>query len=1061
LKFLNPPQYDDVKQNQTARQLHYILWTIILASTMVIPILVFVVPDAAIRWWVMAGGIDVVCLVLLALSFRGYTYLSSKLLVLFSIIVVTEIAFTSNGIRSPSIYAFIVIVLIAGLLLGTKGGINTALVSCLIGLGLIYIETKGGLPAARFVHTDYSLWMSLAFYLAIAVGLQHLFSTSLRRSLQKALQELNRRSLTEMALSESMERYKNQFEKSHAVMLVIDPDSARIIDANPAACAFYGWSLEEILKKKIDEINILTPEEVYAEMQLAVSEKRNHFFFKHRLADGSLRDVEVYDGPLIQKGKTLLFSIIHDITNRVSAEEALQENNDLLMQFVSHSPIYCYIKDVNPSRSLVLQASDNFQQMIGIPAKEMIGRTMEELYPPEFAAKISADDLAVVSKGDVLKLGEELNGRSYETIKFPIIQGGKTLLAGYTIDVTDRKHAEETLRESEIRFRTFIEQSPLAILISRKGYMLYTNEKFLRTYGIKTADEAIGKPVTELYAPQTLKEGKERSRRRSLGLHTENDFETIGLRRDGSQFPCHVIVETVNLPDGPADMVFISDISERKKAEEQVWKSEKKYRELFQVNKDGIAIFLINPLGPPGKFVEVNDAAPKMLGYTKDEMLQLTPMMLEPQATQELVQKRELEFSSKGVINFETILRHKNGKPVYTEFTSQVIEYEGKPAIMNIVRDITERKQSEKEMRVIGSLSAALRTAPTLREMLPVIVEQTCILLDSDSISVELIEPDTKDAIVEAAYGEWVSMTGSRQPEGSGLNAWIAETRLPFLHNNIKEDPRVGFPEYMFENILAAAGVPLIAQDKLIGFLWMGRKKEIADSEVRLLVAVADIAANAIHRATLHEQTQKDAANLNQAYDTTLEGWAHALELRDHETEGHSRKVVQMTVALARYVGINEDGLENIKRGALLHDIGKMGIPDSVLLKPGTLNEREWEIMRRHPEYGYDLIRQIEYLRPVVNIPYCHHEKWDGSGYPRGLKAEEIPFEARIFAIVDVWDALISDRPYRKAWSYEQAYKHIEEQAGKHFDPQIVKAFLEMLDSQRKPTENQTPSEND
>ncbi len=143
-------------------------------------------------------------------------------------------------------------------------------------------------------------------------------------------------------------------------------------------------------------------------------------------------------------------------------------------------------------------------------------------------------------------------------------------------------------------------------------------------------------------------------------------------------------------------------------------------------------------------------------------------------------------------------------------------------------------------------------------------------------------------------------------------------------------------------------------------------------------------------------------------------------------------------------MGISENELEHVRRGALLHDIGKMGIPDSVLLKPGTLNEREWEIMRRHPEYAYNLLQPIEYLHPALDIPYCHHEKWDGSGYPRGLKGEAIPLVARIFAIVDVWDALLSDRPYRKAWSKEQAHKYLHDQAGKHFDPQVVSAFLEM-----------------
>ncbi len=425
-------------------------------------------------------------------------------------------------------------------------------------------------------------------------------------------------------------------------------------------------------------------------------------------------------------------------------------------------------------------------------------------------------------------------------------------------------------------------------------------------------------------------------------------------------------------------------------------------------------------------------------------MLKLTPMMLEPNTTQEQLLFRQSEFESKGTANFETVLLHKNGHPVFTEFTAQLIQFEDKPAIMNIVRDITERKQRENELQAIASLSAALRTAPTRAEMLPVIIEQLIVLLDCETVSIEIIDPLTGDAVTEVAHGAWKSLIGTHQKGGTGINAIISRTRQPYYTRDLRHDPNLAYPEWTQEDIRGGIGAPLIAQDQLIGYLWMGRKNEIAESEVRLVVAVADIAANAIHRATLHERTQRDAADLERAYDTTLEGWARALELRDHETEGHTRRVVQMTVDLAQAMGIGEDALEHVRRGALLHDIGKMGIPDSVLLKPGTLNEREWEIMRQHPEYAYKLLVPIEYLHPVLDIPYCHHEKWDGSGYPRGLIGDDIPLPARIFAIVDVWDALTSDRPYRLAWSKEKALSHIANQSRKHFDPTVVEVFLKI-----------------
>jgi putative nucleotidyltransferase with HDIG domain len=193
------------------------------------------------------------------------------------------------------------------------------------------------------------------------------------------------------------------------------------------------------------------------------------------------------------------------------------------------------------------------------------------------------------------------------------------------------------------------------------------------------------------------------------------------------------------------------------------------------------------------------------------------------------------------------------------------------------------------------------------------------------------------------------------------------------------------------------------------------------------------------------ETLQERDAELTLAYDTTLEGWARALELRDLETEGHTQRVTELAIRLARAMGVPEAELVHVRRGALLHDIGKMGIPDSILLKPGKLTDEEWQIMRRHPVYAFEMLLPICYLRPALDIPYCHHEKWDGSGYPRGLKGEEIPLAARIFAVADVWDALRSHRPYRKAWSDEKALKYICEQAGKHFDPRVMEAFLQML----------------
>jgi len=195
-------------------------------------------------------------------------------------------------------------------------------------------------------------------------------------------------------------------------------------------------------------------------------------------------------------------------------------------------------------------------------------------------------------------------------------------------------------------------------------------------------------------------------------------------------------------------------------------------------------------------------------------------------------------------------------------------------------------------------------------------------------------------------------------------------------------------------------------------------------------------------RANLEEAHEK----LLSAYDATIEGWSHAMDLRDKETEGHTLRVTELSEKLGRIMGIGNDELVYMRRGSLLHDIGKLGVPDAILLKPDKLTDEEWVIMHQHPKYAYDMIQPIEYLRPALDIPFCHHEKWDGSGYPRGLKGTDIPLPARIFAIIDVWDALTSDRPYRPAWDRIKVLEYIKDQSGRHFDPYVVDQFIKMME---------------
>lgn len=247
------------------------------------------------------------------------------------------------------------------------------------------------------------------------------------------------------------------------------------------------------------------------------------------------------------------------------------------------------------------------------------------------------------------------------------------------------------------------------------------------------------------------------------------------------------------------------------------------------------------------------------------------------------------------------------------------------------------------------------------------------------------------------------------------------------------------------EEFISYFATPLIVKGLVKGVLEVFNRKPLrSDTDwLDYFEALATQTAIAIENASLLENLQKSNQDLLFAYDATIEGWSRALDLRDKETEGHSQRVTEMALELAEKLGMSEIEKANLRRGALLHDIGKMGVPDAILHKPGPLSGNEWEFMRRHPTLAYQMLSPISYLKRALEIPYYHHEKWDGTGYPHGLTGEEIPLAARIFSVVDVFDALTSNRPYRKAWSEEEAYRYIEEQAGKHFDPSVVKVFLE------------------
>lgn len=365
-------------------------------------------------------------------------------------------------------------------------------------------------------------------------------------------------------------------------------------------------------------------------------------------------------------------------------------------------------------------------------------------------------------------------------------------------------------------------------------------------------------------------------------------------------------------------------------------------------------------------------------------------------------------------------------------------------------------QKTEKQLRHLTSfhtIDQAISKRHNLEAILKIIVQEARSQLDVDALAIHLYDPHAQQLTFVAGDGfrtEFIKDT--RLSMGEGVMGKAAKEKSTVYTPNVyrARTPLANTKLFLEEGFIAHHVSPLLIQDQLKGMLEAFQRKEFTPQQdwQNLFEAFAGQAAIAIDNAQLFEDIQRTNLQLSIAYDATLEGWAKALELRDRETWGHSNRVTELTLHIAAEMGIPNDQMIHIWRGVRLHDIGKMSIPDSILLKPGPLSEEEWEIMRRHPQYAYELLSPIEYLRPALDIPYCHHERWDGSGYPRRLKGEEIPLAARIFAVVDVFDALISDRPYRSAWEQKKALEYILERRGKQFDPAVVDVFLRIIQDQ-------------
>jgi len=494
------------------------------------------------------------------------------------------------------------------------------------------------------------------------------------------------------------------------------------------------------------------------------------------------------------------------------------------------------------------------------------------------------------------------------------------------------------------------------------------------------------------------------------------------------------------------------EIARRREIERALGESEKRFRNLFERNLAGV--FRTNLAG---RVLDCNTAFAQMLGFDTPGEVCSQPAISLYARTEDRDAFLDAIRREKRLINYEFRGRRKDGTPFFGLENVSLIEEEEEPELLEgTVIDITKRRTAERRVQLqlrrlagLRAIDSAISTNLDARTAFKVCIAQALDQLEVDAVSILLAHPPSRDLECAAALGfatesvwherlhlEATPAAGAH--EGEGLS-------LPDVRAEGGTSPRRKLLER--EGFRAYFAAPFFVKGRFRGLLEVFRRTPLTpDPEwMDFLAALAGQAGIALDNASLFEDLQRSNQELALAYDSTLEGWTHALEMRDRETQGHTLRAAEMTLRLARAVGLPEHDSVHVWRGALLHDIGKVGIPDAILLKPGPLTDEEWAVMRRHPEYAFSLLSPIGFLKAALEIPYCHHERWDGTGYPRGLKGEEIPLAARVFSVVDVWDALSFERPYRPAWPKERVLTYLAENAGSQFDPQVVPVFLDVI----------------
>ncbi len=717
-------------------------------------------------------------------------------------------------------------------------------------------------------------------------------------------------------------------------------------------------------------------------------------------------------------------------------------------------------------------------RLFGYSPEEALARSDSDNYSPEARQKVENEIAPLLALGGSWE--GELDACDARGRRFPLwtragaicdARGALLYRFNFMHDASKNRALQEKLSESERLFRLIVENIRDTVwLMDMKLNITWINPSVEQTRGFTLPElgtmtldqhltprswEKIRAAIQELLTPENLADPQ-------VEIHFSSELEYTC--KGGGVFWGDTTIQMLRDANGaPRGFLCVGrDINERKKAEELLVNSEKRLRALIEKSSDALAL-----VDTSGRLVYLSPAYERITHYSNAERHNRNPFDLIHPDDQAMAREMYAEVlaapGNSRAFSVRSFTKDHQYRWLEVVATNLMHEATVQAIVIN-AHDITARRQAElalqrqlQRMQVLRAIDTAIASGMTLAHTFNMVLEQALFHLEMEAASILLLKPDKdphKRTLVFASGQGFLSagINDVALPFAQGL-AWQAvrqRQRLVIPDIHLYDDDELGVMISQ-EHFRFYCGAPLIVKGEVKGVLEIfSRSSFTPDGEwLDFLENLANQTAIAIDNAALVEGLQRSHAELSEAYEATIEGWAQALELRDKETRGHSDRVTALTLELAQKMGLSAEELIHLRRGVFLHDIGKMVIPDNILLKPGPLSPDEWVIMRQHPQYAHQMLAGIPYLRPALDVPYCHHEKWDGSGYPRGLKGEEIPLAARIFAVVDVWDALTTDRPYRPGWTADAARACIREQAGKHFDPQVAQAFLEILDQHR------------